>query len=100
MWTRSRRSFAERDGTHHESRFTILTAAKRDRLEPRAYLRQALLRLGVGETAPESLLPDGNVSRSVGRNCGGLAPRRRTVRGGHGLPFLEQPSGRLLERRK
>ena len=38
--------------------FTILAGAKRHRLEPWAYLRDVLLRLSVGETDLESLLPD------------------------------------------
>jgi transposase len=38
--------------------FTILAGAKRHRLEPWAYLRDVLLRLTVGETDLESLLPD------------------------------------------
>jgi hypothetical protein len=38
--------------------FTILAGAKRHRLEPWAYLRDALLRLSVGATDLESLLPD------------------------------------------
>jgi transposase len=38
--------------------FTILTGAKRHRLEPWAYLREVLLRLSAGETDLESLLPD------------------------------------------
>ena len=38
--------------------FTILAGAKRHRLEPWAYLRDVLLRLAVGETDLESLLPD------------------------------------------
>jgi transposase len=38
--------------------FTILAGAKRHRLEPWAYVRDALLRLSAGETDLESLLPD------------------------------------------
>jgi len=38
--------------------FTILAGAKRHRLEPWAYVRDLLLRLSVGETELESLLPD------------------------------------------
>jgi transposase len=38
--------------------FTILAGAKRHRLEPWAYLREVLLRLSVGETDLEALLPD------------------------------------------
>jgi transposase/uncharacterized protein YeeX (DUF496 family) len=38
--------------------FTILAGAKRHRLEPWAYLRDALLRLSAGETDLEALLPD------------------------------------------
>ena len=38
--------------------FTILAGAKRHHLEPWAYLRDVLLRLGAGETDLESLLPD------------------------------------------
>jgi transposase len=38
--------------------FTILAGAKRHRLEPWAYLRDVLLRLSVGETDLEALLPD------------------------------------------
>jgi transposase len=38
--------------------FTILAGAKRHRLEPRAYLRDVLLRLAAGETDLKSLLPD------------------------------------------
>jgi transposase len=38
--------------------FTILAGAKRHHLEPWAYLRDVLLRLSVGETDLESLLPD------------------------------------------
>ena len=38
--------------------FTILAGAKRHRLEPWAYLRDVLLRLGAGETDLEALLPD------------------------------------------
>lgn len=38
--------------------FTILASAKRHRLEPWAYLRSVLLRLSVGETDLEALLPD------------------------------------------
>jgi transposase len=38
--------------------FTILAGAKRHRLEPWAYVREVLLRLSVGETNLEGLLPD------------------------------------------
>jgi transposase len=38
--------------------FTILAGAKRHRLEPWAYVRDVLLRLSVGETDLEALLPD------------------------------------------
>jgi hypothetical protein len=38
--------------------FTILAGAKRHRLEPWAYVREVLLRLSVGETDLEALLPD------------------------------------------
>ena len=38
--------------------FTILAGAKRHHLEPWAYVRDVLLRLSVGETELESLLPD------------------------------------------
>ena len=38
--------------------FTILAGAKRHRLEPWAYLRDALLHLGAGETDLQPLLPD------------------------------------------
>jgi transposase len=38
--------------------FTILAGAKRHRLEPWVYVRDLLLRLSVGETDLESLLPD------------------------------------------
>ena len=38
--------------------FTILAGAKRHRLEPWEYLREALLRLSAGETDLEPLLPD------------------------------------------
>ena len=38
--------------------FTILAGAKRHRLEPWAYLRDVLLRLGAGEPDLEALLPD------------------------------------------
>jgi hypothetical protein len=38
--------------------FTILAGAKPHHLEPWAYLRDVLLRLGAGETDLESLLPD------------------------------------------
>lgn len=38
--------------------FTILAGAKRQRLEPWAYLRDVLLHLSVGETDLEALLPD------------------------------------------
>jgi hypothetical protein len=38
--------------------FTILAGAKRHRLEPWAYMRDVLLRLGAGETDLEALLPD------------------------------------------
>jgi transposase len=38
--------------------FTILAGAKRHHLEPWAYVREVLLRLSVGETDLEALLPD------------------------------------------
>jgi transposase len=38
--------------------FTILAGAKRHRLEPWAYVRDVLLRLSVGDTDLEALLPD------------------------------------------
>ncbi len=38
--------------------FTILAGAKRHRLEPWSYVRDVLLRLSVGETDLEALLPD------------------------------------------
>ena len=38
--------------------FTILAGAKRHRLEPWAYVRDVLLRLSVGETDLQALLPD------------------------------------------
>ena len=38
--------------------FTIVAGAKRHRLEPWAYVRDVLLRLSVGETDLQALLPD------------------------------------------
>ncbi len=49
---------SEAAGSRAAVLFTILAGAKRHRLEPWSYVRDVLLRLSVGETDLESLLPD------------------------------------------
>jgi transposase len=49
---------SEGAGSRAAVSLTILAGAKRHHLEPWAYLRDVLLRLGAGETDLESLLPD------------------------------------------
>ena len=49
---------SESAGSRAAVLFTILAGAKRHHVEPWAYLRDVLLRLGAGETELEPLLPD------------------------------------------